>query len=137
MLPLQCTPFKDAKKIVGQNTFPNLLWNGNKNFAFLKGSTLKIETQWRVVFQWKHLQCNSTSLGTKYMQCNSLRDRNHAGWDHYYSLNFPATFHCQFCFVQKKIGDFLWQSLVCTTVVLSRQNPVDWRSLWQEFPNSV
>ena len=24
-----------------------------------------------------------------------------------------------------------------TTVVLSRQNPVDWRSLWQEFPNTV
>ena len=31
----------------------------------------------------------------------------------------------------------LFMAKFSTTVVLSRQNPVDWRSLWQEFPNTV
>ena len=31
----------------------------------------------------------------------------------------------------------LFMAKFSTTVVISRQNPVDWRSLWQEFPNSV
>ena len=31
----------------------------------------------------------------------------------------------------------LFMAKFSTTVVLSRQNPVDWRSLWQEFLNSV